>query len=501
MVPPVNLIVYSPDMYVHAAVCFGLFHYLLLCACGWADASDAVEILSVSFLMPHAKEDMNLHSFELGLLGASIFLGMMIGSYFWGSLADIRGRKAVLVYSLLMNGIFGLLSSFMQSFWPFLLMRFLSGIGVGGSMPVIFSYFCEFLPKNRRGAMLTLISMFWILGNIITAGLAWAIIPRHFGYFSDTFTYDSWRIFVAVCTIPSFTSSFTFVFLPESPKFLLENGEETVALSVLRKMYILNNRSKQKADFPVQLLQASPEARKLLQTRHSRKTLRSLLSQCKKNCREIFTSTRKLFVPPHRKVSVCLLTIIFTLSFGYYGVWLWFPEIFKRVEVSGSACSVLPANLTSNSSDTDSSIYRDSFITAVSNFPGNLFATLTIDKLGRKALLGGSLLVSGCSVFFIWFLSSRAEVLAMSCIFGGISVIGWAALNVIGVECYPTNMRATAVGMQSVVNRIAAITGNLVFGVFIDLYCAVPILAVAVLLAFGGIITVFLPNTKGMDLK
>lgn len=54
---------------------FGLFHWLLLLVCGWANASDAVEILCVSFLLPTARCDLLLSSSDMGLLTASIFLG------------------------------------------------------------------------------------------------------------------------------------------------------------------------------------------------------------------------------------------------------------------------------------------------------------------------------------------------------------------------------------------------------------------------------------------
>lgn len=54
---------------------FGLFHWILLVVCGWANASDAVEILCVSFLLPTARCDLNLSSSDMGLLTASIFLG------------------------------------------------------------------------------------------------------------------------------------------------------------------------------------------------------------------------------------------------------------------------------------------------------------------------------------------------------------------------------------------------------------------------------------------
>jgi len=56
-------------------------------------------------------------------------LGMLVGGYLWGSLADHRGRRSVLMWSLTVNGIGVLVSSVVQSFWAFLVCRFLSGIG------------------------------------------------------------------------------------------------------------------------------------------------------------------------------------------------------------------------------------------------------------------------------------------------------------------------------------------------------------------------------------
>lgn len=48
---------------------------------------------------------------------------------------------------------------------------------LGGSGPVIWSYFAEFQPKSRRGSMLSFMAAFWTIGNLFVAGLAWIIIP------------------------------------------------------------------------------------------------------------------------------------------------------------------------------------------------------------------------------------------------------------------------------------------------------------------------------------
>ena len=52
------------------------------------------------------------------------------------------------------------------------------------------------------------------------------------------------------------------------------------------------------------------------------------------------------------------------------------------------------------------------------------------------------MLVSGLSVFFIYLLNTRAQSVAMSCVFSAISVIGWSALDVLQAELFPTNLRS-----------------------------------------------------------
>ena len=52
-----------------------------------------------------------------------------------------------------------------------------------------------------------------------------------------------------------------------------------------------------------------------------------------------------------------------------------------------------------------------------------------------------SLMVSSVSVFFIYVVQTKAGSLVLSCIFSGVSVIGWNALDVVGTELYPTQLR------------------------------------------------------------
>uniref|UniRef100_A0A3B4Z1G9 Synaptic vesicle glycoprotein 2B-like n=1 Tax=Stegastes partitus TaxID=144197 RepID=A0A3B4Z1G9_9TELE len=413
---------------------FGLFHWLLLVVCGWANASDAVEILCVSFLLPTARCDLLLSSSDMGLLTASIFL-MMVGGYMWGYLADQKGRRKVLIVSLTVNGLFGGLASVAPWFWLFLLLRFISGI-VGGSIPVIFSYFSEFMPRLKRGAMISALATFWMAGNILAA-LAWLVIPRTWAHFSlSGLDFQSWRLFVVLCSVPSITSAILFkLLMPESPKFLMEG------LVPIKQMF-----------------RGSLKAR-----------------------------------------SIVLLIIFYCISF-YYGLWMWFPELFDRVEDGGSPCANVshPSPNSNQSCYPVKTAYMEGFVIAASNLPGNIFTILMMDSTGGKALLG-SLLVSSVSVFFIYVVKTKTHSLVLSCIFSGVSVIAWNALDVVGTELFPTQL-SSALGFFTGVGRVAAIMGNVVFGKLVDTNCAVPILLVSALLLTGGLVALLLPQTKQTEL-
>ncbi|XP_072349159.1 synaptic vesicle glycoprotein 2C isoform X2 [Scyliorhinus torazame] len=482
---------------------FGTFHAVLLVICGWANASDAIEILCVSFLLPTARCDLHLNTADMGWLTASIFLGMMIGGYVWGVLADLKGRQRILVFSLAVNGVFGAVSSMVSKYWQFLLLRFISGIGVGGSIPVIFSYFSEFQPRNKRGRMVSALATFWMAGNIVAAGLAWVVIPRTSLTFQlGSIHFQSWRLFVILCSIPSLSSALVYALgMPESPKYLMQAGREEDALRVFQRMFYWNNRGTARS-FSVERLLIPPAET------GSTKFHENGGNWCWRHIVKGLDPIRKILAHKLRVTSITLSVIFFSISFGYYGLWMWFPELLKRMETGGgSACS----NIRNSSSAEDvenvtcypvkTVVYKEGFIIAAANLPGNIFTILLMDLLGGKVLLCASLFLSGICAFFIWEVSTKAQSLVVSCIFSGISVIAWNSLDVIGLELYPTHLRSSALGVFTGVSRIASILGNIVFGQLVDMNCAVTILLVAVIFFIGSLACIKLPNTKHIELS
>ena len=110
---------------------FGLFHVLLIACNGIALSSDAVEVLSISFVLPiiRDKDEFDIADWQNAMLSSIIFLGMLFGGYFWGSLSDLSGRRSTLLFSFTVNGLFGFCSALAPNFYVFLFFRFVSGIG------------------------------------------------------------------------------------------------------------------------------------------------------------------------------------------------------------------------------------------------------------------------------------------------------------------------------------------------------------------------------------
>lgn len=226
---------------------------------------------------------------------------MLIGGYCWGSIGDSLGRRKTLIIAMIVNTIFGTTSSLAQTKTPFFILRFLSGLGVGGSIPLVWSYFAEFQCKSRRGRMLSALATFWMIGNISVAGLAWAVIPYEIGTNNGEFLFNSWRIFVAICGIPAFLVTLALCFMPESPKFLLSKGREQDALKVFALIYKQNTGN---AHFPIEHIRT--ERRVIMNQRDSG------IGQVQ----QILNNTLVLFEKPLMWVTVMMLYINFSIQFG-----------------------------------------------------------------------------------------------------------------------------------------------------------------------------------------
>ncbi|MBN3287950.1 SV2B protein, partial [Polyodon spathula] len=316
----------------------GRFQWTLFFVAGLALMADGVECFVVGFVMPSAEKDMCMSNANKGMLvmraggrpltpisllllaGLIVYLGMMLGAFMWGGLADKMGRRKCLIIALAINSVFAFISSFVQGYGLFLFFRLVSGFGIGGSIPIVYSYFSEFLCREKRGEHLSWLCMFWMIGGIYASSMAWGIIP-HYGWGSSmgtSYQFHSWRVFVLVCTLPAISSLIGLIFMPESPRFLLEVSalkHFKPAMCCVSQIKTL----KQEDEFI--------EIQSSTGTWHQRWFVR-IMTVVKQVCQNVLS----LLSPQFRMNTLFMAVVWFTMAFSYYGLAVWFPDMIKHLQ-------------------------------------------------------------------------------------------------------------------------------------------------------------------------
>ncbi|XP_070991020.1 synaptic vesicle glycoprotein 2C-like [Oncorhynchus clarkii lewisi] len=576
----------------------GRFQWQLFFVLGMALMSDGVEVFVVGFVLPSAELDMCVPNSGAGWLGSIVYLGMMMGAFFWGGLSDKVGRKQCLLIAMSVNGFFSFLSSFVQGYGMFLFCRMLSGFGIGGAVPIVFPYFAEFLAREKRGEHLSWLCMFWMIGGIYASAMAWLIIPHYGWSFSmgSAYQFHSWRVFVVVCALPCVCAVVALTFIPESPRFFLEMGKHDEAWMVLKQIHDTNMRARGEPEkvFTVNRIKLPKHLDELVEMQSdSANPVAKVLFRIRTELRGIWLTFMKCFNYPVRDNTIKLAIVWFTLSFGYYGLSVWFPDVihhlqsdeyasrvqthnneriedftfnftlenqihtngvfindrfismklksvtfidstfqncyFDDVSTVGSLfknCSFVEAffyntdiddsklvgSRVINSSfhhnktgcqmtfDDDYSaywVYFVNFLGTLAVLPGNIVSALLMDKIGRLSMLGGSMVLSGISCFFLWFGTSESMMIFMLCLYNGLSISAWNSLDVVTAELYPTDRRGTGFGFCNAMCKLAAVLGNLIFGSLVGITKAIPILLASTVLVGGGLVGLRLPDTRG----
>lgn len=157
------------------------------------------------------------------------FTGVMIGVISLGNLSDLIGRRTVMAYSILLQGVAGIASAWATNYYIFCILRFLTGIGCSGSYIPTFILATEMVGLKYRTAVGIVEQAFFSMGFIVLCGLAYVI--------------HDWRILMTVISIPSFIFSASyFLIIPESPRWLISAGRDEEADVILKRMARMNKK-------------------------------------------------------------------------------------------------------------------------------------------------------------------------------------------------------------------------------------------------------------------
>src|SRR3954453_20068668 len=171
------------------------------------------------------KDDLHASSFEQQAAVGSLLLGAVGGAILSGWLADKIGRKWTLIAAGIIYIVGGLASAVSPDIWFLIVAPFVLGFAVGTASFVAPMYISEMVPKHLRGGMTSFNQL------MITSGILLAYIIN----FAFKDAADNWRWMLGLSVIPGVALAIGMLRQPYSPRWLVEQGRDDEALSVLRK--------------------------------------------------------------------------------------------------------------------------------------------------------------------------------------------------------------------------------------------------------------------------
>lgn len=382
-------------------------HWTIFGVCAAGFVFDALDVQIMALAAPAIAKEWNIDPKSMGFVLSATAVGMLIGSYLFGTISDRIGRRLGFQITVALFAIFCGASAFAQNIEQLAILRFLTGIGLGGLVPVDTAIMTEFMPRKQRGRLMALWALFFPVGGLIAAFTARLILPE-----------IGWRALFLVGVSPAILVLLVRLLIPESPRFLLGCGR----LDEARKSVEWLNMGA----LPPQLA---------LGLNHTQEAV-----PFNSNDAAARVTVGTLFSPEYRKRTTMLWLLWFGWSFSYYGILLWLPSLLAQYR--GMALA-------------DVFVFVIGFM--LSGIVGRILVSLLIDRLGRRYSIA---LFGGCAAVMAIVFGLQTEPVSLY-VFGYLFALfhdgGLSAIAPYTPELYPTRARATGVGYANGAGRVASI--------------------------------------------
>ena len=374
-------------------------------------AIDGFDAQMIGYVAPAVIRQFKVPPHEFTSVFAIGLVGLLIGCLAIAPLADWIGRKRVLLGSCIFFGVMSILTARADSLQSLIILRFLTGLGLGGSMPNAIALTAEYFPSRKRA--FTTMAMFcgFPLGATLGGFLAAGMIPQ-FGWPS---------VFVVGGVLPLILAAVVAALLPESFRYLvLKNYPAAKIMAVLRR---INSA----AAFPEGATFAVHEERAAgITVKHLFREGRAL-------------GTILLWI-----IFFCSLLDIFFLS-------SWLPTVLHDAGLSISASVV------------ETALFQGGGVVA------GLTLGLVIDRAGFLKVLVPVYIGAGLAIGSIGFAGTSLGLIMIASFLSGAFVIGGQnSVNVLAAVFYPTYIRATGVGWALGIGRFGSIVGPIVGGMLLQ---------------------------------
>ncbi|PWV95215.1 putative MFS transporter [Paenibacillus cellulosilyticus] len=353
----------------------------LLLSAGLSWLFDAIDVGMLSFIVAALSVEWGLGAHQIGLLTATNSIGMAVGAATAGILADRYGRRTILLWTLVIFSVASGLSALAGSFVVLLILRFAAGFGLGGELPVASTLVSESVPAESRGKAVVLLESFWAGGWILSALIAYFVIPDY-----------GWRIGFAIGLVP-----------------------------VLYALY---------------LRQAIQDPARFTTRRDESLSYGSRIAS-------IWRSS-------HRRSTIMLWVLWFTVVLSYYGMFLWLPTVMvmKGFSLVRSFEYVL--------------------IMTLAQLPGYFTAAYLIERAGRKFVLITYLILTAVCAIVFGSATSTGVLIAAGIGLSFFNLGAWGAMYAYTPELYPTPIRSTGVGLAASFGRVGGVIGPYLVGALVE---------------------------------
>lgn len=386
------------------------FQKLVIALCFLVVAIDGFDTAAIGFIAPALRAQWGVTPAQLApLFGAGLF-GLMVGAFFFGPLADKWGRRPVLIATTVFFGLGTLASAFSTSVEMLTVLRFVTGLGLGGAMPAAITLTSEFCPTRKRSSLVTLMFCGFTIGSA-AAGLAASHIVGAFG----------WQgLLVMGGVLPLALVPVLFVLLPESPRYLaLRQAGAARIMAVMRR--IAPNADLAGVGF---IGSGKPKGLPIAQ----------------------------LFQGGLGTGTLLIWATFFMSLLVFYLLSSWLPLLITTAGFSMANASLMAATL------------------ATGGTVGAVLIGRLMDRFDPHHVLAFAYLLAGAFVMLLGSATTMPWLLVFAIFGAGFGVAGaQVGVNALAASYYPTAARATGVSWANAVGRIGSVLGSMVGGFLLSL--------------------------------
>lgn len=193
---------------------FTRFHIQLLVICSLVTFFDGLDFSLISFTLPYLREAMHLSDAMTGYVSSAAFLGQMIGSLVGSYLADLYGRRPVIIWCTVISALLTFITGFANTPEMLIVLRLIGGLAIGGLLAPAWSINIESMPPGAKARAVTIIMLGFSFGGAMAGQVTNWLAPQY-----------GWEGVFFFCGAATGVLAVTLFFtMPESARWLAAKG-------------------------------------------------------------------------------------------------------------------------------------------------------------------------------------------------------------------------------------------------------------------------------------